>query len=79
MCGPALAWDWLVLDVAYVLVLVGGAMTLRLKLAGLGTWLLFGLLSIVVGGFLFGWTYVTQAAAVEITQQMNTTTLLAGC
>lgn len=63
MCGPILAWDWFVLDVAYVLVLVVGSMVLRAKLAMPVTWLAFGLLSVCVGAFLFYSTYHVQALA----------------
>ena len=53
-----MAWDWFVMDIAYVMVLVGGGMVLRAKLAMPITWLLFGMLSVAVGGFLGAGTYL---------------------
>jgi hypothetical protein len=49
-------WDWLVLDVSYVMVLVGGGMVLRARAAMPMTWLAFALISVCVGGFLFAAT-----------------------
>ena len=63
MCGPVLAWDWYVLDFAYVLALAGGTLVLRAKIAMPVTWLAFGLLSAAVGAFLFSETYTVQAIA----------------
>ena len=67
-----MAWDWLVLDVSYVLILVGGAMVLRARRSALVTWVWFGLLSVSVGGFLFAATWATgpaSAAATEMTAE----------
>ena len=63
-----MAWDWFVLDIAYVLVLVGGAVVLRSRNSTLLTWVFFGLLSVSVGGFLFASTYVFQTAQAASTQ-----------
>lgn len=63
MCGPVVLWDWFVLDVAYMLVLVGGSLVLRAKVVGPVTWMTFGTLSICVGAFLFAATYGAQTAA----------------
>lgn len=71
--------DWIVLDVAYVLCLVGGTIVLRAKIAGPLTWIMFGLLSVGVGGFLFGATYFTQAAATELSSTADAAALLASC
>lgn len=62
MCGPTVAWDWLVLDVSYVLILVGGAMVLRARRSALVAWVWFGLLSVAVGAFLFAATWATGPA-----------------
>lgn len=51
MCGGAF-WNLIVLDFAYFLVLTGGAMTLRARGAPPSVWMMFGLLSFVVGTFL---------------------------
>lgn len=66
-CGPVVLWDWFVLDVSFLLVLVGGSLVLRAKTAGVGTWVAFGTLSIAVGSFLFAATYGAQVAAAEAT------------
>lgn len=58
-CGSAF-WDWMVLDFAYGLVLMGGSMVLRARAASPMTWILFGLLSVAVGGFMFAATAVAQ-------------------
>lgn len=62
MCGPVVLWDWFVLDFAYLLVLIGGSMVLRARMAMPLTWVAFGALSIAVGGFLFTATYASQVA-----------------
>lgn len=64
-CGPVVLWDWFVLDISYLLVLVGGSLVLRAKTAGVGTWVAFGSLSIAVGAFLFAATYGAQIATAE--------------
>lgn len=63
MCGPVLAWDWFVLDVAYGLLLLGGSLILRTRNAMPVTWVLFGLVASVVGAFLLLETYSVQMAA----------------
>lgn len=63
MCGPAVPWDWLLLDVSYVLVLVGGAMVLRARRSSTQTWLVFGILGALVGGLLLAATWVMGPAA----------------
>lgn len=63
MCGPEVPWDWLILDVSYVMVLVGGGMVLRARGATPVTWLAFGLLSTAVGGGLFAITSAAYAPA----------------
>jgi hypothetical protein len=62
VCGPILAWDLIVIDVSYVLVLVGGAMVLRARSSAPVTWAAFGLLSAAVGAYLFFETYAIQTA-----------------
>lgn len=57
MCAPTLTWDWLVLDLSYVLALLGGALVLRARQAHVGTWVLFAACSVAVGAFVFGVTY----------------------
>lgn len=63
MCGPAVAWDWLILDLSYILVLVGGAAVLRARGVGIVTLVWFGVLATAVGGFLFAATYSFQTGA----------------
>ena len=62
LCGPIVPWDWFVVDLSYVLVLVGGGMIFRAKGVGVGTWMAFGLMSSVIGAFLFYFTYDAQVA-----------------
>jgi hypothetical protein len=54
-------WDWFVLDVSYVMILVGGGMTLRARTVSPLTWLAFFTLSVCVGGFLFAATWQANA------------------
>jgi hypothetical protein len=61
MCGPVVPWDWLMLDMAYVLVLLGGSLVLRARFAGIATWLSFGVLSAAVGAFLMHATTAANA------------------
>lgn len=79
MCGPSVAWDWMVLDVAYVLVLVGGGIVLRARLARPLTWLIFGCLSVTVGGFLLAATYGTQTQMTDLSRESTTVQMLASC
>lgn len=79
MCGPTLAWDWLVLDISYVLVLVGGGIVLRTRGSSLMTWLLFGLLSVAVGGFLFSATYLYTQGQAAIDGATATAAMLSQC
>lgn len=65
MCGPSVPWDLFVLDVSYVLVLLGGAMVFRARSSPPVVWVWFGMLSVMVGGALFYATYSVQAAAAE--------------
>lgn len=78
MCGPIVPWDWLVLDVSYVMILVGGGMTLRVRGAMPHTWLFFALLSIAVGGFLFAGT-VAANPAMDYASQTTAMEALKGC
>lgn len=73
-------WDWFIVDLSYVLVLIGGAMVFRAKNAGVGTWMAFGALSTFVGVILFTFTYQAQvafAAAADSTDAVGM--LVAGC
>lgn len=80
VCGPTVAWNWLTLDVAYVLVLVGGAMVLRARRTILHTWVLFGVLSALVGGILFAMTYATGFASATAPPSTDSAiTLLENC
>lgn len=65
LCGPILLWDWFVLDVSYLLVLVGGSLVLRARMAGAPTWVAFGSLGVLVGAFLFAATYGAQVAVAQ--------------
>ena len=79
MCGPTLAWDWLVLDISYVLVLVGGGIVLRSRNSSLAAWLFFGMLSVAVGGFLFSVTYLMTQGAVPVEGAATTAAMLSQC
>jgi hypothetical protein len=63
LCGPEVLWNLFVLDVAYVLVVLGAGMVFRAKGSPLMIWISFGLFASVVGGFLFWGTFAAQAAA----------------
>ena len=65
MCGPIVPWDWFIIDLSYVLVLVGGGMIFRVKTVGTATWMMFGMMSAVVGGLLFYLTWDAQVAFQE--------------
>lgn len=79
MCGPEVAWDWMVLDVSYVLALVGGGIVLRARCARPTTWVLFGFLSICVGAFLLATTYGTQSAMAAVTANTSAAQMLGDC
>ncbi|GEM_PF-2610276 len=79
MCGPEVPWDWLMMDISFVMVLVGGGMTLRVRGVSPFTWLAFGLLSTCVGGFLFAATAEANAALVAGAQTASNVAMLAGC
>ena len=75
-----MAWDWIILDVAYVMVLVGGAMVLRVRGSSVFTWIAFGTLSTTVGAFLFTFTYVLQTAYAQGADvETPVTAMLAAC
>lgn len=76
MCGPTVPWDLFVLDMAYVLVLVGGSMVLRARQAMPITWILFGLLSVAVGGPLLYATYAVQVAAGDTAELAASTAIV---
>ncbi len=65
MCGPVVPWDWLVLDLAYVLVLLGGSLMLRARCASPPVWLAFGVLSACVGAFLLHETTTANQAYLD--------------
>lgn len=65
MCGPVVPWDWFIIDISYVLVLVGGGMIFRVRSVSVGTWMLFGFISTVIGGLLFYFTWDAQMAFKE--------------
>lgn len=77
MCGPFVSWDWLVLDVSYVLALLGGTLVLRARCAPPLTWVAFGVLSALVGGTLFAGTWGAQAAAAEAARATDVVEMLA--
>lgn len=62
MCAPTVPWDWLVIDVAYVMDMLGGAMVFRARGASVPTWMAFGALATFVGVILFASTYAAQAS-----------------
>lgn len=78
-CAPVVLWDWFVLDVSYLLVLVGGSLVLRAKTAGAGTWVAFGTLSVAVGAFLFAATYGAQVAVAEASSPLTALNAAATC
>jgi hypothetical protein len=63
LCGPEVLWNLFVLDVAYVLVVLGAGLVFRAKGSPLLVWMSFGLFSAIVGGVLFWGTYAAQTAA----------------
>lgn len=65
-------------DIAYVLVLLGAAMIFRARMAPPVTWISFGALSAGVGGFLMHATFQTQEAMATMSGATNATMLL-GC
>lgn len=79
MCGPTVTWDWFILDFAYVLVLISGALVLRARGSGPGTWLSFGLLSTCVGAFLFHFTWKAQTAFATVSSASPTSMLMSAC
>ena len=79
MCGPAVAWDWFILDISFVLLLVGGGGMMRARGATLLTWFWFGLLAAAVGGFLFAATYAFQVTAPDATPGATAVAALIGC
>ena len=79
MCGPTVAWDWLVLDLSYVLILVGGAMVLRARRSTLVTWVWFGMVSVSVGAFVFAATWATGPAMAAATAETTAETILQNC
>lgn len=60
-------WDWFVIDLSYVLVLVGGSLVFRARGAGVMTWMCFGSLSVFVGTVLFFYTWDAQQALAAAT------------
>lgn len=62
MCGPTVPWDWFIMDLSYVLLLIGGAMVFRARNVGVGTWMAYGALATFVGVILFTFTFHAQAA-----------------
>lgn len=80
MCGPAVAWDWLVLDVSYVVVLIGGSMVLRARSSSLLTWIGFGALSVAVGAFLLSATWLVGVGGTASAASADApAALLSGC
>lgn len=79
MCGPTVPWDWFILDFAFVLVLLGGALIFRAKGSEIATWVSFGLLSTCVGAFLFYFTWEAQTALGSSATMQSAATLLASC
>ena len=79
VCGPAVAWDWFILDISYVLLLVGGGGILRARSASFLTWIWFGMLAASVGGFLFAATWVYQVNAPDITPTSSAVAAMTGC
>lgn len=80
MCGPVVAWDWFVVDFAFVLVLVSGALVFRARGSPLATWAAFGVLSALVGGFLFYFTWDAQtASASALSSGAGPAALFAAC
>lgn len=69
-------WDWFIVDLSYVLVLVGGGMVFRAKNVGVGTWMAFGALSTFVGVILFTFTYQAQVAFAATAQASDAVGML---
>lgn len=64
-------WDWFVIDMAYVLVLLGGGMVFRARNASVPTWMAFGGLATFVGVILFAYTYDAQASFAAASQGVS--------
>lgn len=62
VCGPIVPWDWFIMDLSYVLLLLGGAMVFRARNATVGTWMAYGGLATFVGVILFTFTFQAQTA-----------------
>jgi hypothetical protein len=69
----------MVLDVSFVLALVGGGIVLRARCARPTTWIVFGILSVCVGAFLLATTYGSQSAMAAVASSTSTTEMLGGC
>lgn len=61
LCGGPFPWEWFILDVAFVMALLGGSLVLRAKRSLPAAWVTFGVLSVSVGGLLMAATYQAQA------------------
>ena len=53
-------WDWFIIDLSYVLVLIGGAMIFRTRRTSIGSWVAFGMLATFIGTILLWETWNAQ-------------------
>jgi hypothetical protein len=68
------------MDISFVMVLIGGSMTLRVKGVTPITWMAFGLLSTLVGGFLMAETWQANLAyAASMQAVAANVAMLGGC
>lgn len=79
MCGPAVAWDWIVLDIAFVMLLIGSAVILRTRNSAPSTWITYGVTSALVGSFLMRATFETQRAMAAMGEGVQGAAMLVGC
>lgn len=80
MCGAPFPWEWFILDVAFVMALLGGSLVLQAKRSLPATWVAYGLLSAIVGGLLMAATYQAQAAyGADVAATASTVAALSGC
>lgn len=69
-------WDWFIIDLSYVLVLIGGAMIFRARGTTVGGWMAFGALATFIGVFLFTFTWQAQVAFAQASQGMDAVSTL---
>lgn len=69
-------WDWFIIDMSYIMVLLGGSLVFRAKDVSLTTWMLFGMLSTFVGTILMVYTWQAQVAFAAASAQQDVVAVL---